>query len=219
MPDDHEADTRYEQHNHGSGTFIGRDVHGGIRNFFINHAPAKRSSPSSPQGQHNPEDNEQADETDDYDGLLSIMALTCWAASSAATAAWFCLIGRSFSEGAPPPGLAARLGVSLVSSAVVLLCLACLLARIAQVFELWSERAARTAIRDASRWRRIASVPALICSGAARIATVTAVSAGVLAALYGWTTFGSTVSDRAHLARTRAQHHAATARAAVTAKR
>ncbi|MFJ5220570.1 hypothetical protein ACIP98_38550 [Streptomyces sp. NPDC088354] len=220
MSDGHNAHARREQHNHGPGTFVGRDVHGGIWNFFINHGTHRRNAQNTPgQGQRTHEDHEQADDDDDYEAVFSLIFMACWIAGSAALAVWFCLLGEPFSEGEPPPGVAARIGVGLLSTAVALACLASLLARVAQVFELWSERAAQTAIRDATRWRRIASVPAAISSGTARIATVAAVSAGVLAALYGWTTFGSTVSDRAHLARTRAQHHAATARAAVTAKR
>jgi hypothetical protein len=192
-----------------------------VWNFFVGHvSPKQANARASRSARRDDSDKEQPDDVDDYDDLLfTIGAIAVVIAFPSGAAVWYCLLGKPLTAGHPPPGLGTRIIGALLGAAAFFASLAAALARVAQVFELWSERAAQIAVRNAPRWRLIAWGPAAISSGTAWVAGAVAVGAAVLAAMYGWTEFAGEIADRAHFARSRAAGNGATARAAVRAKR
>jgi hypothetical protein len=198
-----------EQHNHGSGTFVGGDVHGGLWQVILppygkrtsgNPAPTKRQS----------EQNDE--EGDDYGDRLESLLGSAWIAASAGLAVVYAVMGWPWTDHEPTPGIAARIGVGLVAFYVCLAAAAAFFARLAQVFELWSEQCAITAAQ--SRGRLVARPPASMSRAMAASTAAAALAAEPLASLFGWSSFGGEVAQRAHLARLNAATNAKSARAA-----
>ncbi|MFF3328733.1 hypothetical protein ACFYWX_04105 [Streptomyces sp. NPDC002888] len=198
-----------EQHNHGSGTFVGGDVHGGFWQVFLPPYGKKTSGDLEPTRRRPEQDDE---EENDYEGILEPMVGSAWIAASAGLAVVYAVAGRPWTDHDPTPGIAARVGVGLVGFYVCLAMAAAFFARLAQVFELWSEQCAITAAQ--SRGRLVARPPASMSRGMAGLTAGAAVTAELLASLYGWSSFGGEVSQRAHLARLNATANANSARAA-----
>lgn len=120
--------------------------------------------------------------------------------------------GRCRSDGASPPGVAERIIGGLVFAYGCLAAVATFCARLAQIFELWSEQCAVTAAQ--TRGRLVARPPALMARVMAAASAAAAGVAELLASLYGWRSFGGEVSRRAHLARLNTAANAKRARAA-----
>lgn len=112
-------------------------------------------------------------------------------------------MGWPLSDGASPPGVAERVIGGLVFAYGSLAAVATFCARLAQVFELWSEQRTVTAAR--SRGRLVARPPALMARVMAAASAAATGVAELLASLYGWRSFGGEVSRRAHLARRQRQ--------------
>ncbi|MEU9502620.1 hypothetical protein [Streptomyces sp. NPDC048196] len=204
-----DAESR-EQHNHGSGTFVGGDVNGGIWHIFL--PPyGKKQTAAAPARQHRPErDDEEPD--DDYDDLAATLALLVLAASVMGTATVHEAMGWPWSKGGPSLGITERIIGGLVFFYGFLACVAAFFARLAQVFELWAEQCTVTATQSRGRW--VARPPAFMSRAVAALAAAAASLAEVLASLYGWRSFGGEVSQRAHTARLNAAANARAARAA-----
>ncbi|MFE1925104.1 hypothetical protein ACFW91_21335 [Streptomyces asoensis] len=203
-----DADHR-EQHNHGSGTFVGGDVHGGLWQVFLPPYGKKISGNPAPTKRQPEQDD---DDEDDYEGVLGSLIVAVWIAASAGLAVVYAVMGRPWTDHEPPPGIAARIGGGIVALYAGLAAAAALFARLAQLFELWSEQCAVTATQ--SRGRLVARPPASMARALADLTAATAVAAELLASMYGWSSYGGEVSQRAHLARLNAAANANSARAA-----
>lgn len=198
-----------EQHNHGSGTFVGGDVHGGFWQVFLPPYGRKTSgNPASAKPQHAEDD----EDTGDYDDVLGSLTEAAVVAAIAGTATFYMAMGRPWSDGAPTPDTATRIGAGLVAFYICLSAVAAFFARLAQVFEVWSEQCAITAAQSRGRW--VARPPASMSRAMAALTAAAAVAAELLASLYGWSSFGGEVSQRAHLARLNAGANAQSAHAA-----
>ncbi|GAA3227885.1 hypothetical protein ACFQE4_15055 [Streptomyces thermocoprophilus] len=194
-----------EQHNHGSGTFVGGDVHGGLWQVFL--PPyGKKTGPTKRQPEQDDEDG------DDYEDRLESLLGSAWIAASAGLAVVYAVMGWPWTDDGPIPGIAARIGGGLVALYACLAATAAFFARLAQVFEVWSEQCAITAAQSRGRW--VAEPPASMSGALAGLTAAAAVVAELLASLYGWSSFGGEVSQRAHLARLNAAANASSARAA-----
>ncbi|MBJ7902166.1 hypothetical protein IF655_02485 [Streptomyces sp. DSM 110735] len=199
-----------EQHNHGSGTFVGGDVHGGLWQVFLPPYGKKATTSDPAPTKRKPErDNE---EEDDYEDHLWALLGAAWVAVSAGGAVGYAIMGWSWTDREPSPGIAERFGVGIVGFCVCLAMAAAFFARLAQVFELWSEQCAITAVQ--SRGRMVAGPPASMSRAMAGLTAAAAVSSELLASLFGWSSFGAEVAQRAHLARLNAAANAESARAA-----
>lgn len=204
------ADTEHrEQHNHGSGTFVGGDVHGGLWQVFLPPYGKKTSGNPAPTKRQPEQDDE---DEDDYEGVRESLMGTAWIAASAGLAVVYAVMGWPWTDHEPTPSTAARICGGLVAFYACLAAAAAFLARLAQVFELWSEQCAITATQ--SRGRLVARPPASMSRAMAGLTTAAAVAAELLASLYGWSSYGGEVSQRAHLARLNAAANANSARAA-----
>ncbi|MEU9882574.1 hypothetical protein [Streptomyces phaeochromogenes] len=203
-----------EQHNHGSGTFVGGDVHGGLWQVVLPPYGKKTSGNLAPTKRRPERDDEEEndEEENDYEGILESLFVSAWIAASAGLAVVYAVMGWPWTDHEPAPGIAARIGVGLGAFYICLAMAAAFFARIAQVFELWSEQCAITATQ--SRGRLVARPPASMSRAMAGLTAVAAVTAELLASLYGWSSFGGAVSQRAHLARLNAAANADSARAA-----
>lgn len=199
-----------EQHNHGPGTFVGGDVHGGLWQVVLPPYGKKTSGDPAPT-KRRPQQDDEEDE-DDYEGVLEALIGSAWIAASAGLAVVYAVMGWPWTDHEPNPGVAARIGVGLGAFYIGLAMAAAFFARLAQVFELWSEQCAITATQ--SRGRLVARPPASMSRGMAGLTAAAAVTAELLASLYGWSSFGGEVSQRAHLARLNATANADSARAA-----
>ncbi|MEU2746711.1 hypothetical protein ABZ613_10475 [Streptomyces collinus] len=73
-----------EQHNHGSGTFVGGDVHGGLWQVFLPPYGKKTTSSDPAPAQRRPEQDDQ--DEDDYEGRLASTFVSAWIAASAGLA-------------------------------------------------------------------------------------------------------------------------------------
>ncbi|UUU32284.1 hypothetical protein JIX56_21550 [Streptomyces sp. CA-210063] len=198
-----------EQHNHGSGTFVGGDVHGGFWQVFLPPYGNKTSGNPAPSKRQPEQDDE---EEDDYEGVLGSVIVTAWISASAGLAVVYAVMGWPWTDREPAPGIAARIGGGLVAFYACLAAAAAFFARLAQVFELWSEQCAITAAQ--SRGRLVARPPASMSRAMAGLTAAASVAAELLASLYGWSSYGGQVSQRAHLARLNAAANANSARAA-----
>ncbi|WP_141666099.1 hypothetical protein [Streptomyces hirsutus] len=199
-----------EQHNHGSGTFVGGDVHGGLWQVFLPPYGKKATSSDPDPTKRQPEQDDE--EVDDYEGRMGYLMVSAWLAASAGLAVVYAVMGRPWTDHAPTPSIAARIGVGLVAFYLCLAMAAAFFARLAQVFELWSEQCAITATQ--SRGRLVARPPASMSRAMAGFTAAAAVAAELLASLFGWSSFGGKVAQRAHLARLNAATNAKSARAA-----
>jgi hypothetical protein len=205
-----DADHR-EQHNHGSGTFVGGDVHGGFWQIFV--PPyGKNVSSQSRRSERRPEPDEE--ERDDYEGRIAALFVSAWLGVTAGAGVVYAVLGRPWIDQGPTPGVAARVVGGSFFSYLCLAAAAALLARVSQVFEVWSEQCAITAMQ--SRGRFVARPPASMSRAMASLAAGAALAAELLASLYGWSSYGGSVSRRAHQARLNA---AANARSALAAAR
>jgi hypothetical protein len=184
-----------EQHNHGSGTFVGGDVHGGFWQVFLTPSKKKASGDPPPSDRRPEQDDE---ESDDYEHRIASLIGSAWLAAAGGMAVVYAVMGRSWTDDAPAPGTAGRIGVGLVALYICLAATAAFFARLAQVFELWSEQCAITAVQ--SRGRMVARPPASMSRAMAAMAAAAAVAAELLASLFGWSSFGSAVAQRARLA-------------------
>ena len=198
-----------EQHNHESGTFVGGDVHGGLWQIFLPPYGKKTSGNPAPTKRRPEQDH---DEEDDYEERVESLLGSAWIAASAGLAVVYAVMGWPWADDGPIPSIAARIGGGLVAFYVCLAAAAASFARLAQVFELWSEQCAITAVQ--SRGRLIARPPASMSRAMAGLTAVAACAAELLASLYGWSSYGGEVSQRAHLARLNAAANAKSARAA-----
>lgn len=198
-----------EQHNHGSGTFVGGDVHGGVWQVILS-PYRKRTSGNPAPRKRQPEQNDE--DGDDYEDRLESLLGSAWIASSACLAVVYAVMGWPWTDHEPTPGIAARIGVGLVAFYVCLAAVAAFFARLAQVFELWSEQCAITATQ--SRGRLVARPPASMSRAMAASTAAAALGAELLASLFGWSSFGGEVAQRAHLARLNAATNAKSARVA-----
>jgi hypothetical protein len=198
-----------EQHNHGSGTFVGGDVHGGFWQVFLPPYGKKTSGDLAPTRRRPEQDDE---EENDYEGVLEALLATAWIAASAGLAVVYAVMGWPWTDHEPTPGITARIGGGLVAFYACLAAAAAFFARLAQVFELWSEQCAITAVQ--SRGRLVARPPASMSRAMAGLTAAAAVAGELLASLYGWSSYGGEVSQRAHLARLNATANASSARAA-----
>ncbi|MDG4858780.1 hypothetical protein P8605_11560 [Streptomyces sp. T-3] len=205
------------QHNHGSGTFVGGDVHGGFWQVFV--PPyGKQDITDPPSRDQHPEEanddepsrDQRPKEGDDYEDLHATLLFWFVAGCTLCVGAVHEAMGWPWAEGAPPPGFGERIIGALIFSYACLACVAAFFARLAQVFELWSAQCADTAVQSRGRW--VARPPALIAKTMSGFASLAAVASEVLASLYGWRSFGGEVSRRAHTARLHAAANAATAR-------
>ncbi|MFF1447482.1 hypothetical protein ACFVYF_04885 [Streptomyces sp. NPDC058274] len=209
------ADTEHrEQHNHGSGTFVGGDVHGGLWQVFLPPYGKKTSGNPAPTKRQPEQDDE---DEDDYEGVLGSLIVAAWVSAAAGLAVVYAVMGWPWTDHEPAPGIAARIGGGLVAFYACLAAAAAFFARLAQVFELWSEQCAITAAQ--SRGRLVARPPASMSRTMAGLTAAAAVAAELLASLYGWSSYGGEVSQRAHLARLNAAANANSARAAAKRSR
>ncbi|MFD4477167.1 hypothetical protein ACFWPU_13780 [Streptomyces sp. NPDC058471] len=200
-----------EQHNHGSGTFVGGDVHGDLWQVFPPPCGKKTPGNPAPMKRQFEQDDEDEDE-DDYEGVLEPLIGAAWIAASAGLAVVYAVMGWPWTDHDPAPGIAARIGGGLLASYACLAAAAAFFARLAQVFEVWSEQCAITAAQ--SRGRFVAGPPASMSRAMAGMTASAAVAAELLASLYGWSSYGGEVSQRAHLARRSAAANAKSAHAA-----
>lgn len=166
--------------------------------------PAVRRRRSGQPGQDD-------EETDDYEDRLASLIGAAWITASAGLAVVYAVMGWPWTSDTPSPGVAARIGVGLAAFCICLAAAAAFLARLAQVFELWSEQCAITAAQSRGRW--VARPPASMSSATAALTAAVAVAAELLASLFGWSSFGGEVAQRAHLARLNAVANAKSARA------
>jgi hypothetical protein len=209
------ADTEHrEQHNHGSGTFVGGDVHGGLWQVILPPYGKKTSSNPTRAGRRPDKDD---DESDDYDGISECLIGSAWLGATAGLAVVYSVMGWPWTDHAPTPGVPARIGGGLIAFYGCLAAVAAFFARLAQVFEIWSEQCAITAVQSRGRWA--ARPPAIMSRATAASASAAAVAAELIASLYGWSSFGGEVSQRAHLARLNGAANAKSARAATNRPR
>lgn len=200
---------RREQHNHGSGTFVGGDVHGGIWQVFL--PPYKKTMSSNPEPAERSSEREK-EETDDYEDRFASLIFSAWIAASAGLSVLYSITGGAWVDNAPNPGIVQRAGFGLAGFLVCIATAAAFFARLAQVFELWSEQCAITAVQN--RGRLVSRPPASMSRVIAVMTAIVAAAAELLASLYGWSSFGAEVAQRAHLAALNASANAKTARAA-----
>jgi hypothetical protein len=203
-----DADHR-EQHNHGSGTFVGGDVHGGFWQIFV--PPYGKSvSSQSTRAERRPEPDDE--ERDDYEDRMAALLVSAWLAATAGAAVVYALLGRPWVGQGPAPGVAARVVGGFFASYLCLAATAAFFARVSQVFEVWSEHCAITATQ--SRGRLVARPPASMSRAMAGLTAGAALVAELLASLYGWSSYGGSVARRAHQARLNAAANAKSALAA-----
>ncbi|MFF3857505.1 hypothetical protein [Micromonospora sp. NPDC002575] len=143
-----------EQHNHGSGTFVGGDVHGGLWQIFLPPYGKKASGNPEPTKRRPAQGD---DDEDDYQDILWSLLGAAWISAAAGLAVVYAVMGWPWTDHEPTPGIASRIGVGLVAVYICLAAAAAFFARLAQVFELWSEQCAITATQ--SRGRLVAKPP------------------------------------------------------------
>jgi hypothetical protein len=208
------AETEHrEQHNHGSGTFVGGNVTGGIWQIFVRPSGKKQTNKPSPHGEDPEQDD---DEKSDYEDPVGYLVGSAVLVATAGIATAHEIMGQPWAAGSPAPGLAERIGGGTFFSYLCLAAVASFFSRIAQIFELWSRQCARTATQN--RGRFVARPPARTARAMAVASAAASIAAEIFASLYGWLSFGVKVSRRAHIARLNAEQHANTARDAAKKK-
>jgi hypothetical protein len=189
---------------------VGGDVHGGLWQVFLPPYGKKTSGNPAPTTRRSEQDDDE--EEDDYEDRLEALIGSGWIAASAGLAVVYAVMGWPWTDHDPTPGIAERIGGGLVASYICLAAAAAFFARLAQVFEIWSEQCAITATQ--SRGRLVARPPASMSRALAGLTAAAAVTAELFASLYGWSSYGGGVSQRAHLAHLNAAANANSARAA-----
>ncbi|MFF7988452.1 hypothetical protein ACFZDG_01505 [Kitasatospora xanthocidica] len=148
----------------------------------------------------------------DYDDVGDTMMACLLFGSGSGYNGFHEIMGWPLLPGGRVPGVGERIVLGFVLTCLFLALTAAFFARLAQIFELWSERCAITATQTPGRL--VAASPALVARATATGCAWAAAVAGVLALLYGWSAFGGDVSRRAHVARVSSAINATTARAA-----
>lgn len=203
MPDNEHR----EQQNNGSGTFVGGDVHGGFWQIFL--PPYGKNTPTpSTSGQPNPDGDNADDYEDRYASLIGSAVLI----ASGVLAVVNSIMGWAWDGDEMAPGVAERVCCGIFAAFICIAATAAFFARLAQVFELWSEQCAITAVQN--RGHFAARPPAALSRAMAATTAVAAVAAELLATLVGWSSFGGDVARRAHSARLNAAVNATSAEAA-----
>ncbi|MEU0715673.1 hypothetical protein ABZ498_00645 [Streptomyces lavendulocolor] len=200
-----EPKTTVNQTNNGPGTFVNGNVFGSILNVY---ATSHRRRPSAPA----PDDRDLVPD-DDYDEVGFRLLVSAFLVAAFAVG---CV--RVVIQGEPLGGdqgggewwKQAAQGFFVV--ALFLAAVAACLARAAQGFELWADCCADLAVETPARLFAYAS------TGMARLlataCSATASMAAFVAMFFGWSAFGATIQERAHMARDNAAVNAARARAA-----
>ncbi|MGY5107125.1 hypothetical protein, partial [Streptomyces sp. 900105245] len=176
-----------EQHNQGSGTFVGGDVHGGFWQVFL---PPYGNGPtgSGPSNEQRPEQDISDEERDDYDDIGVILVWWVVVVCTMGSATVHQALGWPLTAGAPPPGTGARIVGTPIFLYACLAGVAAFFARLAQTLELWSGQCADTASQSRSRW--VAGPPAMMSWALAGLTSAAAFISEVLASFYGWRPFG-----------------------------
>ncbi|MFK0227352.1 hypothetical protein ACIQUL_16470 [Streptomyces sp. NPDC090303] len=192
------------QTNTGPGTFVNGNVFGNILNIF---ATSHRQRPSKSA----PGDRDLIPD-DDYDDvgfwlLVSAFLVTGFAVGCVRVVIQGERIGGDRGGEWWERAAEGCLVVSLLLAAVA----ACL-ARAAQGLELWAGQCADLAVE--TRTRVFAYPPAGMARLLATACSATASIAAFVAMFFGWSTFGASIQERAHIARDNAAVNAARARAA-----
>ncbi|MFD4589162.1 hypothetical protein [Streptomyces rubiginosohelvolus] len=190
------------QTNRGPGTFVGGNFYGRIVNVFT---PSHRRS--SPDGavRSGPSD-------DDYDNIgMALLVSLVLVVICGAGILRLAIQGDPL-DGAKPPGWLERIAGGLLFTALFFAAVAVFLARAAQGFELWAGRCADLAVE--THVRIFAYPPAGVARLLATAAFATATAAAFIAMFFGWGEFGTTIQDRAHIARDNAALNGARAQAA-----
>ncbi|WP_445270354.1 hypothetical protein [Streptomyces sp. DSM 41634] len=193
------------QTNRGSGTFVGGNVIGNIVNLFV--PSQRRRSLAQAEGRTGSGLAE-----DDYDDVFGPMFMSLILAAGAGRGGLsYSVHGLPLGDG-PAPDWWKRWAAGFFFAGMLLASIAVFLARVAQVFELWSGRSADIAVE--TQVRVLAYLPAGLARTLATFASATATVAALLAALFAWGDFGASVQERANIARDTASVNAARARAA-----
>jgi hypothetical protein len=192
------------QTNTGPGTFVNGNVFGNILNIF---ATSHRRRPSAPTS-----DNRDLIPDDDYDEVGFGLLISAFLVAVFAIGSVRVVIQGESIGGGHRDGWWERAAEGLFVVALLLAAVAACLARAAQGFELWAGRCADLAVE--SHARVLAHPPAGMARLLAAVCSVTASMAAFVAMFFGWSTFGATIQERAHIARCNAAVNAARARAA-----
>lgn len=184
-----------EQRNEGPGTFINGNIEGGVRNlFFFGTTHGKKSGSKPAEKSEIGTEHEASEDDDPGDALFFSIFL----GSMPAAAVGHSLGLISIKGWSNHQSVLERVGLTVAGIAGVLMCTACALARLAQIFALWAGRACDSAKANAPRHSRIAAGSARTASSAAWLARTSAALASAIAVLFAWFSLGGTVSSRAH---------------------
>ncbi|GAA2288622.1 hypothetical protein GCM10010145_68890 [Streptomyces ruber] len=194
------------QTNSGPGTFVGGNVFGHVYNLFVPAERRRRSAAPEGQGSRGVPD-------DDYDDIFFNLLGAVFLGGTFATGVGYCVRGLPLSSGSPAPELLERWVAGILCVAAFFACAAAFLARVAQGLELWAERCAD--ITTETQIRILAYLPAGMTRALATFTAAAAMAAALLAVFYAWGGFGTSVQERANIARDNAAVQAARARAAM----
>ncbi|MGF0164350.1 hypothetical protein OH717_17735 [Streptomyces albidoflavus] len=196
------------QTNNGPGTFVNGNVFGNILNVFAT-SHRRRSSAAAP-------DDRALIPDDDYEDVGSWLLVSGFLVAGFAVGCARVVIQGEPLGGDHGGGWWGRVVDGFIIVALFFAAVAACMARAAQGFELWAGRCADLAVE--TRTRVFAYPPAGMARLLATACSVTASMAAFVAMFFGWSTFGATIQERAHIARDNAAVNAARARAAAWGK-
>lgn len=199
-PEDHKKVVN--QTNRGPGTFVGGNFFGNIVNNF---PPSHRRSSPNRENRSGPPD-------DDYDGIGTPLVVSLLLTAACSAGFFRLAIQGEPLGGEKHAGWLERSGGGLLFAALLFAAVAVFLARAAQGFELWAGRCADLAVE--THVRIFAYPPASMARLLATAAFATATGAAFIAMFFGWSEFGTSIQERAHIARDNAAANGARARAA-----
>ncbi|WP_330323297.1 hypothetical protein [Streptomyces anulatus] len=195
-----------KQTNSGPGTFVGGNVIGNIINYF---APAHRPRPSADPAQR----GDRGPIEGDYDDISTSLVGAAFLGFMCASATVYSVRGLPFTDNAPAPAALQGWIAGILFTAGFFACVAAFLARAAQGLELWARSCAD--ITMDMQIKLLAHLPAGMARGLSALSSAAATTAVLLAVFYAWGEFGTSVQERANIARENAAAQAARARAAV----
>lgn len=194
------------QTNSGPGTFVGGNVIGNIINYF---APTHRPRPSADPAQQ----GDRGPIEGDYDDIGASLLGAAFLGFMCAGATVYCVRGLPFADNAPAPDALQRWIAGMLFIVGFFACVAAFLARAAQGLELWAWRCADITVD--MRIQLLAHLPAGMARGLSALSSAAATTAALVAVFYAWGGFGTSIQERAYIARDNAAAQAARARAAM----
>ena len=202
-------------HNSGAGTLVNGPVDSVI-NIHLGADAGRATGATPPEHEDTAPGSTEDDEPEDWTspGAALFGAL---AAIGVCGYAFANVVGLAPADPTDPApvSLPYRVMLACLASMWCLMAVSAALARAAEVFAEWADKAANAAEAGVQKHPHAAAANAAISGFAARLSRDTAVAAAAVAVLFGWFSFGRAVAERASTAQADADHSAQRAALAV----